>query len=236
MQRRYVNLLVDAVGLLLFFGLVSTGTIMAFILPPRMGGGGRATLMGLDRHGWGDIHFWISVGFLAMVVLHLFLHWRWLWGIVGGGTGGANRGRRGLAILSGVVVLFAVMVGGPFLLEPGVDESAGGGRGQHGARRQAGRSHEAAGDSQTTSGAQSRSGESSEGIRVRGQVVNIRGSMTLNEVSSQTGISVERLRGALKLPSDASADERLGRLRQQYGFEMSGLRAAVQRLVDEAPR
>lgn len=32
-------------------------------------------------HEWGDIHTWISYVFMAAIVLHLVLHWRWLWQI-----------------------------------------------------------------------------------------------------------------------------------------------------------
>lgn len=33
----------------------------------------------MDRHTWGDLHTWISYGFIVLILVHLILHWRWLW-------------------------------------------------------------------------------------------------------------------------------------------------------------
>lgn len=35
------------------------------------------TVLGLGRHDWGDIHNVAGVVMLAIVALHLILHWRW---------------------------------------------------------------------------------------------------------------------------------------------------------------
>jgi hypothetical protein len=34
------------------------------------------TLWGLIRHLWGDVHFWISLGLLPVILLLLGLHWQ----------------------------------------------------------------------------------------------------------------------------------------------------------------
>ena len=38
----------------------------------------KATWLGLDRHQFGDIHFIIALCFLALLLLHLILHWGWI--------------------------------------------------------------------------------------------------------------------------------------------------------------
>jgi hypothetical protein len=60
--------------LLAFAVLTTTGVLTRYVLPP--GSGHYATLWGLDRHGWGDIHCWVAVQLLGVLALHLVLHWR----------------------------------------------------------------------------------------------------------------------------------------------------------------
>ena len=42
-----------------FVLLITTGVLMRYVLPP--GSGRRAAIWGLDRHGWGDLHFWFCL-------------------------------------------------------------------------------------------------------------------------------------------------------------------------------
>ena len=85
----------DVVIAALSLGLIFTGVIMKWVLPPGMGGGGGrlggggghgfgaerrpiAMLLGYTRHDWGDVHFWIAAAIVAGVLLHLLLHWGWI--------------------------------------------------------------------------------------------------------------------------------------------------------------
>jgi hypothetical protein len=76
-------------GLIVLMGsLVTTGAILRWVLPPGSGGGGRGAgrfgqggarqLMDLSRHEWGDVHLWIAIALLSLLVLHLALHWGWI--------------------------------------------------------------------------------------------------------------------------------------------------------------
>ncbi len=63
--------------------LALTGFIMKYSLLPHQGrrrgtGLGPDTLLGMDRHQWGDWHFWAAVSLLVIVFIHLLLHWTWL--------------------------------------------------------------------------------------------------------------------------------------------------------------
>jgi hypothetical protein len=57
----------------------------------------------------------------------------------------------------------------------------------------------------------------------------IYGAMTLREVEQQTGVSSEVILRELGLPPGLPVDERLGRLRRQYGFRMDDLREVVRK-------
>lgn len=57
--------------------------------------------------------------------------------------------------------------------------------------------------------------------------MSIRGSMTFRDVEAATGVPAAYLIESLELPASVSADERLGPLKHQYGFEINDLRDAV---------
>jgi hypothetical protein len=76
MKRLFDNLLIDLIAAALMIGMLATGYILRFPLPP--GSNKDLTLWGLTRHQWGDIHFRISLGLIAVILLHLCLHWQWV--------------------------------------------------------------------------------------------------------------------------------------------------------------
>jgi hypothetical protein len=84
----------DVLNGLLMLGLIITGSIMKWVLPPGSGGGGgehigrsfrggrgehaAETLWSMTRHEWGDLHFWIAAALVAFILLHLALHFGWI--------------------------------------------------------------------------------------------------------------------------------------------------------------
>jgi hypothetical protein len=42
------------------------------------GGIGNLTYWGITKHTWIEIHDWVAVALVAIVVLHIVLHWKWL--------------------------------------------------------------------------------------------------------------------------------------------------------------
>jgi hypothetical protein len=81
MNRTFANVIIDLAAALLFVGMIATGYVMRFPLPP--GTNRVLTLWGLTRHQWGGIHYWISIGLLAVIAAHLVLHWKWIVTVVG---------------------------------------------------------------------------------------------------------------------------------------------------------
>lgn len=90
MKRVNLNFVVDGAAMFLLLLLLSTGLLITFRLPPGSGGHlpfGRGlgaldrpidVVGGLTRHDWGEIHLWIACAFLAVLVFHLALHWKWI--------------------------------------------------------------------------------------------------------------------------------------------------------------
>ena len=77
-----LNLVIDALLALCLMAIAGIGFLIKFVLPPARfrrvvtGQTGTLTWLGMDRHEWGAIHFWLGAVFLALLVLHVVLHWR----------------------------------------------------------------------------------------------------------------------------------------------------------------
>ena len=84
MRRNTLNFIVDALTLLTMLVMVSTGLLIKYILPPRLGTGVHKSLADMDRHEWGEIHFWAAVVLGALLLLHVALHWKWVCATVQG--------------------------------------------------------------------------------------------------------------------------------------------------------
>ena len=91
MKRSTLNFLIDLISLINLLGMIITGVIIKYILPPGSGGGhgrgfrgGRGpaeqvkAVWSMTRHEWGDIHFYLSVLFIALIMVHIILHWNWI--------------------------------------------------------------------------------------------------------------------------------------------------------------
>ncbi len=89
MKRSTINFIVDLIGFIALLALAFTGSIIKFILPPGSGGLGRELhggqgrehireFISMGRHDWGDIHFFISVLFVILMIVHIVLHWTWI--------------------------------------------------------------------------------------------------------------------------------------------------------------
>jgi len=77
--RKFLPRVLNALLWLVFCAMAGTGLLLAFRLPPGSRGGRGLSAWGLSRHEWGDWHTWLSYVFLALILTHLALHWRWFW-------------------------------------------------------------------------------------------------------------------------------------------------------------
>ena len=107
MKRTALNLLIDALALLCFLGMIATGYLLRFPLPP--GTNKSLVLWGLGRHQWGDVHFWISLALLVVLLVHLVLHWQWVVSVVARQFGSINPCQVRL-LRSGFLTLLALAV------------------------------------------------------------------------------------------------------------------------------
>ncbi len=128
MKKNIFNVLIDAFSLIVLMSMISTGLILKFILPPGSGrierlmhGEGRSKktidlFMGLARHEWGDIHFYIAFIFLVLIVAHLILHWSWLKAVTFGTKTSPQTLRRKVVTI-GVMVFIVLALAFPWLTQ-----------------------------------------------------------------------------------------------------------------------
>lgn len=209
MKRAQLNFAIDAAGFAAFLFLLSTGLLLRYQLPPGSGrlhavGSGRGAaerpimlLWGWTRHEWGQIHYWIAGVLIAILAVHLVLHWKWIISVLRGTHSDASGLRFGLGLTS---LIALVLLSAAPLLAPTQSVTRG--------------------DLQQQ---QSELGPTDD----IGSTQGIRGSMTVREVAETAGIPVAELLGRLNLSADVSPSERIGRLLRQNGLQMSDLRREI---------
>jgi hypothetical protein len=78
MKKNDWKYLIDA---LLFVGMCSlavTGLLLAFVIPSGKAPDVSKYFLGIHRHAWGDIHLYVALSLLAILVLHVWLNWAWV--------------------------------------------------------------------------------------------------------------------------------------------------------------
>ena len=51
---------------------------LAFPRGGGRGGGGELTFWAVSKNTWIDIHDWVAVALLVVVIIHIVLHWDWI--------------------------------------------------------------------------------------------------------------------------------------------------------------
>jgi hypothetical protein len=105
MKRANLNFTIDTVAFVTFVFLVSTGILMHYILPPSSGNFNE--LWGMNRHTWGQIHFWVAIVFITSLVVHLFLHWKWIVNVIKVGQHKGSVIRVALSV-AGLIILICM--------------------------------------------------------------------------------------------------------------------------------
>jgi len=89
MNRAKFNFIIDLVSFINLLGIILTGFILKYILPPGSGGLGQIShggkggehikqLFSMNRHEFGDIHFFMSIAFICLMLIHIIMHWEWI--------------------------------------------------------------------------------------------------------------------------------------------------------------
>ncbi|MCL6620610.1 MAG: DUF4405 domain-containing protein [Syntrophobacterales bacterium] len=133
MDQLRLTFLVDVLLGVLLAAIAGLGFLMKYVLLPgreaaqAYGRQVTLTLLGLDRHAWGVLHLYLGCALLALVGVHIVLHWLMLPGLFARWVPDARRRRR---LAWGYALLLALLLLLPFLVRPEIQESGpGSGRG-----------------------------------------------------------------------------------------------------------
>ncbi|MEQ9307978.1 MAG: DUF4405 domain-containing protein [Balneolaceae bacterium] len=75
LRKHSQNVIIDYISFVCFGLLVITGFLLHLKLPA---GSHNATLIGYNRHQWGEFHFWVAIIFIVGIIVHLILHIPWI--------------------------------------------------------------------------------------------------------------------------------------------------------------
>jgi hypothetical protein len=141
MNKAKLNFVIDALMFLFMTAIAGLGCLMKYVLLPgrestiKYGRRVDLYLLGLDRHDWGAIHLYLGFLLLALLVLHIVLHWNMIPGLFAKLVVSA-RERWKLALV--YVALAAALLLFPFLISPEVKDAGAGQRGRYGAQGEIG--------------------------------------------------------------------------------------------------
>ena len=205
MRKYQRDFVLNSLVFTLFVLLVATGALMKFVLPK--GSGESLAVWGLGRHDWGSVHFWIAVGLLSAIALHLLFHWSWISAVVRGRPRelGARRVKLGLVAVAALLAVAVAPLVSPV--------------------RQTGKPAEREMEAQTAPAAAPAVAKAEVCPAPTG--AEIHGTMSLEQVARAGGVPVEHLIRQLRLPAGVSRTEPLRQLTGAHGFTMDDVRRIV---------
>lgn len=121
MTKARTNFIIDGVMFLGMMALTGTGFVRKYILlsgSASKAAYGRKTemaLLGIDRDGWAQIHLYLGYFLLALLLLHIVLHWKQILSIYHKWIPNSNK-RLLVTVLFIAISLFLILF--PFILQP----------------------------------------------------------------------------------------------------------------------
>jgi len=218
MKKSDWQYIVDTLLFMCITGIAIIGFLMGLVIPKGPQASESAKyFLGFHRHQWGNIHFYLSIAFVVLVIIHLILSWSW---IKGKARQLFQRGWATMLVFTTVVSLLVLFLFWAFYPKaPGAHED-------YGVRA---RSRAKAVASEKSQSPQ----EERISIREGKDYIAITGQMTLLDVEKATGIPAREIADELGLPSKVSLDEPLGQLRKKYPFTIQEVRDVVTKLLNK---
>lgn len=221
-DKAKLNFVTDALMFACIMAIAGLAFLMKFILIPgkdrlaKYGRGVELSLLGMDRHEWGTIHLTIGFVLLGLLILHIILHWKVIIGLFQKLVDN-QKARWIIAPTFAVVSLLLLVV--PLAVRPDIQEIERGRSGQLAAAN-------------TACGGCPENIAHDTPHKTNGQM-EIRGFMTLAEVSEKHNVPTHCLRTHLGIPASVPDAEKLGRIKETYNFTMSDVAVVIARYRGE---
>ncbi|MFC2103727.1 DUF4405 domain-containing protein [Bacteroidota bacterium] len=250
MNKSKWNFIIDAIMFILMGKIVGLGLLIKYVLLPgterwvKFGRNVDMTFLGLDRHDWGTIHLILGIVLGVLLFLHIILHWKVIKclykSIIKRKTV-----RIACAIPFTIITLFLICF--PFFIQVNVEETLSGRERyyssvesivlaeteikldeEQGTMKEVFQNEKSNRKiEQNKKYEQNQHEEDSYEHHNINPSIEVKGYMTLLEVTSKYDIPEDYLKRKLNLPSSVSGSNQLGQLRKQYGFKMSEIETII---------
>lgn len=219
MKKSDWQFLVDTLLFLSIVSIAVIGFLMGLVVPkgPSVPESSKYFL-GLHRHQWGNIHFYLSIAFVVFVTIHILLSWKWI----------KNKSKQIFKDRGNAVLIFVALSAVFILLifwalyprYPGAYEDYGIRAGVKNVQQSQYKEGDPANEEDI--------------FYENGDVyIVITGQTTLMQAEKATGIPAKSIASELRLPSHVSPDDTFGRLRKKYGFDLLEVRDVISDLLSK---
>ena len=232
------NLSIDILMFIVMIPIAGIGFLIKYVLVPGFkrndiyGRDVELYYWGIDRHQWGTIHLILSFVLLFLLLMHIVFHWRQIVGIFKKMV--PIKTLR--VILSSLLVVFIFIFGIiPFFLTPEIEEGIfhhahnnEKGKGYYSEDRQYKNITEAViKEKQEAVLTEDKQKNQENRQHLNHSEIEVYGSMTINEVAEKYNIPAQELAKSINVPA-GNINERLGRLRKRYAFQLNDLRDYIE--------
>lgn len=229
MKKSTLNFIINAILFLCMAAITGIGFLIKYILIPgserweKYGQNVELSVWGMDRHEWAYIHLILGFIILALLVLHIVLHWNMVMGVY-------HRLFKKKAIYSVFSIVFIavgiIIMVLPFFMEAQISEHREGRNEKQEFRSRIDQHKKQESNQQERSmsmAVDKEKQQKNKDIEHAASNIEIRGFMSLNDVSKKYKISTDILKSELGIPKTSSNSEKLGKLKRKYDFKMSDL-------------
>lgn len=234
-NKTNLNLLIDAIMLILLMSIAGLGFLIKYILVPGYKrnvlykGDVELYFMGLTRHEWGNIHLWLSFVFLFLIILHIILHWEMITCIFKQMIK-SKTSRAVIAFFTGFAAIFFALAS--FFVKPEVVPFQAKHTHNYNTEKYMENPISLVRDKLPGNNTENQStkrlhkNREEYSHRYSHDVLEIYGYMTLDETARKYSVPITELTENLNIPSGQSS-EKIGRLKKLYGFKMKELKKAI---------
>lgn len=235
MTKSKLNLLIDAIMMLLLMAMSGLGLLIKYVLVPGFkrnalyGSEVELYFLGLDRHQWGTVHMWISFAFLLLILLHIILHWKMI-GCIFKQMTTSSVARKAIVVS---LVFFMLLFGiAPLFVKPEIAQNEV----QYLQQRDMKTELNISTDSiiQQQSNHETKTQKSNHHKTKQHKKLTDwenSGATTLAEVAAKYGIPEEKLAKALGIPIEMST-QKIGRLKRVYDFDTETLKNEIIQIIN----
>ena len=78
MKKNTLKYFIDTLLFIDMSSIAALGLLLGFVIPKGKVNPANKSFLGLHRHQWGDIHLYLSLFLLVLLVIHIWFNWTWI--------------------------------------------------------------------------------------------------------------------------------------------------------------